>query len=95
MLFRHNEFQRRNFAICDTFLAVGEVLNFTKTAARLRVAQPALSRQPDQFYIGWTTRLRERLASHNRGNSAHTSKISPLEDRILCRFQFKGESNPI
>jgi LysR family transcriptional regulator, benzoate and cis,cis-muconate-responsive activator of ben and cat genes len=27
------------------FLAVGEVLNFTKAAARLRVAQPALSRQ--------------------------------------------------
>ena len=45
MLFRHNGFQRRNFDICDTFLAVGEVLNFTKTAARLRVAQPALSRQ--------------------------------------------------
>jgi len=27
------------------FLAVGEVLNFTKAAARLRVAQPAMSRQ--------------------------------------------------
>ncbi len=27
------------------FLAVGEALNFTKAAARLRVAQPALSRQ--------------------------------------------------
>ena len=27
------------------FLAVGEVLNFTKAAARLHVAQPALSRQ--------------------------------------------------
>ncbi|SRR5216117_2007633 len=27
------------------FLAVGEALNFTKTSARLRVAQPALSRQ--------------------------------------------------
>src|SRR5215471_80267 len=27
------------------FLVVGEVLNFTKAAARLRVAQPALSRQ--------------------------------------------------
>jgi DNA-binding transcriptional LysR family regulator len=27
------------------FVVVGEVLNFTKAAARLRVAQPALSRQ--------------------------------------------------
>src|SRR5258705_837040 len=27
------------------FLAVGEVLNFTKASAQLRVAQPALSRQ--------------------------------------------------
>ncbi|HZC34142.1 MAG TPA: LysR family transcriptional regulator, partial [Chthoniobacterales bacterium] len=27
------------------FLAVGEALNFTKAAARFRVAQPALSRQ--------------------------------------------------
>src|ERR1700745_2488817 len=27
------------------FLAVGEAVNFTKAAARLRIAQPALSRQ--------------------------------------------------
>ena len=27
------------------FLAVGEALNFTKAAAQLRIAQPALSRQ--------------------------------------------------
>jgi DNA-binding transcriptional LysR family regulator len=27
------------------FLAVGEALNFTRAAAQLRVAQPALSRQ--------------------------------------------------
>src|SRR5215831_19367460 len=31
------------------FLVVGEVLNFTKAAARLRVAQPALSRQVQEL----------------------------------------------
>jgi DNA-binding transcriptional LysR family regulator len=31
------------------FVAVAEALNFTKTATRLRVAQPALSRQVRRF----------------------------------------------
>src|SRR5262249_6916963 len=45
MLFRHNGCQRWNCGTCATLLGVREVLNFTKAAARLRVAQPALSRQ--------------------------------------------------
>jgi len=44
MLSRHSGVWRCDH-ICDTFLAVGEALKFTKAAAQLRVAQPALSRQ--------------------------------------------------
>src|SRR5215813_4898664 len=66
MLFRHNGFQRRNFDICDTFLAVGEVLNFTKTAARLRFAQPALSRQSSQRSGRERSECDNLIASHGR-----------------------------
>src|SRR5438046_5777388 len=42
------------------FLAVGEALNFTKAAAQLRVAQPALSRQvqdlEDEIGVDWMKR---------------------------------------
>jgi DNA-binding transcriptional LysR family regulator len=45
MLFGHNETQRMELRHLRYFLAVGEALNFTKAAAQLRVAQPALGRQ--------------------------------------------------
>jgi putative endonuclease len=32
---------------------------------------------PDQTYVGSTGNLRERLAAHNAGRSAHTSKFQP------------------
>ena len=35
------------------FVAVGEALNFTKVPARLRVAQPALSRQITAQNLEW------------------------------------------
>jgi len=45
---------------------------------------------PDQFYIGWTTRLRERLASHNRGNSAHY--LFGSSSFLSYQFLVRGDS---
>src|SRR5262249_35104359 len=87
MLFRHNGFQRRNFDICATFLAVGEVLNFTKTAARLRVAQPALSRQSSQRSGRERSECDNLIASHGRyphfrrGNKLSNTAIPGVSER--------------
>lgn len=32
---------------------------------------------PDQRYVGFTTDLREHLATHNAGGSVHTAKYKP------------------
>ena len=32
---------------------------------------------PDQIYIGYSSDVKKRLASHNRGESKHTSKFKP------------------
>ena len=32
---------------------------------------------PERFYTGWTTNLRQRLTRHNEGRVTHTSKWKP------------------
>jgi len=46
----------------------------------------------DQVYIGWTTHLRERLASHNRGKSTHTSKFRPWKIAFYAAFNSKEKA---
>jgi len=39
---------------------------------------------PKQIYIGYTHDLKTRLAQHNAGKSAHTSKFAPWSQREMC-----------
>ena len=44
---------------------------------------------PDQYYIGWTSDLRARLAAHNSGRSTHTCKFRPWEIAFYAAFNSK------
>ena len=44
---------------------------------------------PGQEYIGATADLRKRIAEHNAGRSAHTSKFMPWELVWYCAFPDK------
>jgi len=37
---------------------------------------------PDQRYVGFTTDLKKRLATHNAGGSVHTAKYKPW--KLVC-----------
>ncbi len=41
---------------------------------------------PDQTYIGYSTNLRNRLATHNAGKSPHTAKYKPWKVIFYCAF---------
>ncbi|WP_224960772.1 GIY-YIG nuclease family protein [Geomonas subterranea] len=45
---------------------------------------------PDQHYVGLTTDVNSRLASHNAGQSPHTSKYRPW--RILTYHAFADDA---
>jgi predicted GIY-YIG superfamily endonuclease len=44
---------------------------------------------PDQRYVGFTTNLRERLATHNAGGSVHTAKYKPW--KLISYHAFADE----
>ena len=45
---------------------------------------------PDCFYIGFTTNLKQRLKEHNSGKSIHTNKYKPW--KVKSYFAFDNES---
>ena len=49
-------------------------------------------RFPRQTYIGFTRDLRRRLAEHNAGQSAHTSKYRPWA--LVCYHAFVEPNGP-
>jgi putative endonuclease len=44
---------------------------------------------PSQIYIGATADLKQRIADHNAGKSAHTSKFAPWELEFYVAFPEK------
>ena len=43
--------------------------------------------EPERFYVGSTSDLKVRMAEHNDGQSAHTSKFIPWKLRWYCAFE--------
>ncbi|OIR06544.1 GIY-YIG nuclease superfamily protein [mine drainage metagenome] len=48
---------------------------------------------PDETYVGRTDALRERMADHDAGRSAHTAKFRPW--RLVCYHAFSDLKNAI
>ena len=44
-------------------------------------------KHPNQIYIGYTKDLKKRFASHNNGQSPHTSKFKPWELVFYTAFR--------
>ena len=48
---------------------------------------------PDQIYIGYTSDLKERLATHNNGGSVHTAKYKPW--KLIAYLGFPSKEKAI
>lgn len=46
----------------------------------------------NQTYVGFTTNLRKRLATHNTGGSPHTAKFPPWTLRTQLAFSDKHQA---
>ncbi len=47
---------------------------------------------PEKHYVGYTTDLKKRLAKHNEGGSAHTSKYKPWKIKTAIAFEEKEKA---
>jgi predicted GIY-YIG superfamily endonuclease len=48
--------------------------------------------EPGQRYVGHTADLRKRLAEHNAGACAHTSKFLPWKLKVYVAFDSIGQA---
>ena len=48
--------------------------------------------QPDQYYVGLTEYLADRLKAHNSGKSSHTSKLGPWRIETCVAFRSTGKA---
>ena len=44
---------------------------------------------PNQFYIGFSENIKNRLIEHNNGKSTHTNKFKPWKLIYYCAFENK------
>jgi predicted GIY-YIG superfamily endonuclease len=47
--------------------------------------------RPEQYYVGLTTRVVDRLAAHNAGLSPHTARYRPW--KVLAAIEFADSSH--
>jgi len=41
---------------------------------------------PDRYYVGYTTNIKDRLIKHNEGGDKHTSKYKPWKIKNAISF---------
>ena len=47
---------------------------------------------PNQIYIGYSSNIKQRLLSHNKGESKHTSKFKPWKLMVCVCFETKEKA---
>ena len=53
---------------------------------------PQSTSHPDQRYVGLTSDLKARLAKHNEGGVAHTSKFKPWLLHVYLAFTTRAQA---
>ena len=48
--------------------------------------------QSEQTYIGFTANLKQRLQTHNQGDSTHTAKFAPWQIEFYCAFKYESRA---